>query len=77
MESELTVNYEDEISTTLGRNKQVDRDINKISISPRATYNFNRNVKGGLTGGYDITKDNKKGDSINIFKLDIWVEIQF
>lgn len=77
MESELTVTYEDEISTTLGRDKQVDRNTTKLSFVPRATYNFHRNVKGGLTGSYDITKDNKKGSSINIFKLDIWAEIQF
>lgn len=77
MESELSVTYENEIATTTGRTKQTDRDSSKLSFTPRASYNFHTNVKGGLTGNYDITKNNKNKESISIFKLDIWVEIQF
>lgn len=77
MESEFSVTYENELATTTGRTKQTDRDTSKLSFTPRASYNFHTNVKGGLTGNYDITKDNRKKESISIFKLDIWVEIQF
>jgi len=78
MESELSINYENEISTTEGKDsKQTDRDTSKLSVIPRASYNFHQNVKGGLTGTYDVSHDNRKKESISTFKLDIWVEIQF
>ncbi|HOD55679.1 MAG TPA: hypothetical protein PKJ08_14205, partial [Candidatus Cloacimonadota bacterium] len=73
-----SINYENEISTTEGKDsKQTDRDTSKLSVIPRASYNFHQNVKGGLTGTYDVSHDNRKKESISTFKLDIWVEIQF
>ncbi|MDD3501951.1 MAG: hypothetical protein PHE19_05965, partial [Candidatus Cloacimonetes bacterium] len=78
MDSELGIKYETEFATTTGRDsKQTDKDTSKISIIPRASYNFHQNVKGGLTGTYDISKDHRRQESISIFRLDIWVEIQF
>nr|HPK40892.1 hypothetical protein [Candidatus Cloacimonadota bacterium] len=78
MESELGIKYETEFATTEGRDsKQTDKDTSKISVIPRASYNFHQNVKGGMTGTYDITHDNRRQESISIFRLDIWVEIQF
>jgi len=78
MQSELQVNYETETSSTQGRDsKQIDRDTNKFTITPRASYNFHRNVKGGLSGTFDITNNKKTDEKINIFTLDIWIEIIF
>ncbi len=78
MQSELQVSYETEKSTTQGRDsKQIDRDTNKIRVTPRASYNFHRNVKGGLSGTYDITNNKRTDEKINIFTLDMWIEIIF
>jgi len=78
MESELGIKYETEFATTEGRDsKQTDKDTSKISVIPRASYNFHQNVKGGMTGTYDISYDNRRKESLSIFRLDIWVEIQF
>ena len=78
MQSELQVNFETETSTTQGRDsKQIDRDTQKLVITPRASYNFHRNVKGGLSGTYDITTDKRRDEKINIFRLDLWIEVIF
>jgi hypothetical protein len=74
--SSLSVSYEKNYDTTQGREStQVDRNTSRISISPSATYQFDQNIKGGLTSGYEVTRDKKRDDRVRTFRLGIWVEI--
>ncbi len=78
LQSDLSFVYEDEQAFNEGRSgKQKDRDQQKFSVTPRASYNFHTNLKGGLSGSYETITNNMRGEKTNIFKLDIWVEIQF
>lgn len=74
--SSLAVSYENNFDTTKGRlTTQVDRKTSRINIAPSATYQFDQNIKGGLTSGYELNTDKKIDDSTRIFRLGIWVEI--
>ncbi|MBM4403571.1 MAG: hypothetical protein FJ042_04190 [Candidatus Cloacimonetes bacterium] len=73
--SALVVQYELNYDTTKGRETtQVDRDRARLNISPSATYQFDLNIRGGLTGGYEIVTDRKLDDGTRTFRLGIWVE---
>ncbi len=74
--SNLTIQYEQNYDTTRGRdNTQVDRNTSRFAISPGATYQFDQNIKGGLTSSYELSTDKKRDDGTRIFRLGIWVEI--
>jgi hypothetical protein len=79
MTADVTGSYETEMRTSQSGHtpKQVEMDIDKISISPRVMYNFSRNIKGGLTSAYDVTTDNQSRVKINIFRMDLWMELMF
>jgi len=75
--SSVTVSYENNYDTTKGIEKiiQVDRNTSRISIAPSATYQFDQNIKGGMTSGYEVTSDKKRNDGTRIFRLGIWIEV--
>jgi len=74
--SSLSVQYEQNFDETIGRESTlVDRDTSKISFSPSATYQFDQNIKGGLTSSYELTTDKKRDDGTRTFRLGVWVEI--
>jgi hypothetical protein len=84
MTSGLTVSYETEKGIRVTENvtsgdstKSKERDQNRISIQPRATYNFSRNIRGGLTGSYDLTTFNITKEKVDIFRFDMWIEVIF
>jgi hypothetical protein len=41
------------------------------------SYDFNRNIKGGLSGKYDITNNKRDNEVMKIFEINAWVEIKF
>lgn len=80
IKNELTASlsfvYERNLDKTKGREStQIDRDNSKISFTPGATYQFNQDIRGGLTGTYEVTSDRKLDDGVRIFNLGVWVEI--
>jgi hypothetical protein len=78
LQTDLQVSYETEVSTVDGsQQKQKDRDTNKLSTALRGSYNFSRNIRGGVSGSYDITTNNVLEENINIIKIDFWVEVIF
>jgi hypothetical protein len=80
IKNELTASlsfvYERNLDKTKGREStQIDRDNSRIAFTPGATYQFNQDIRGGLTGTYEVTSDRKLDDGVRIFNLGIWIEI--
>ena len=74
--SSVGINYENAEDLTKGRDtSQVDRSNSRIAITPGATYQFDKNIRGGLTSSYEITTDRKRDDGSRIFSLGVWVEV--
>ncbi len=74
--SNLSIQYERNFDETFGRESSlVDRSTSRLSISPGATYQFDQNIRGGLTSSYEVTSDKKRDDGTTIFRLGIWVEV--
>jgi hypothetical protein len=74
--SSLAITYENNYDTTKGLgDMQVDRNSTSLSFTPSATYQFDQNIKGGLTSGFELNTDKKRDDATRIFRLGIWVEV--
>ncbi|MCK9158454.1 MAG: hypothetical protein M0P53_06535 [Candidatus Cloacimonas sp.] len=74
--SSLGITYESNYDKTKGSSSsQVDRNTSRFSIIPQATYQFDANIRGGLTGRYEVNSDKKTEDGTSIFGLGIWVEV--
>jgi hypothetical protein len=74
--SSLGISYGKNYETTRGSGElQEDVNSSNIRISPSASYQFDQNIKGGLSSSYEITRDKKRDDRVRIFSLGIWVEI--
>ena len=57
--------------------KNTNTDDLHYTISPGASYEFSKNINGGLSSSYERTNDRKADSSISIFSLDLWVKITF
>ncbi len=76
--TELSGNWETSKSTNQGaQEKIVERDSQKYSFTPRLTYNFSKNIKGGLQSSYEMSQDKQRDEHIRTFSLSIWAEIIF
>ena len=74
--SSLAFIFEKNFDKTIGREaSQVDRDGTRLAFTPGATYQFDQNIRGGLTGTYEITSDRKRDDGLTIFRVGVWVEV--
>jgi len=75
--SSLAFVFEKNLDDTTGRegNHQIDRDTTRLAFTPGATYQFNQDIRGGLTGTYEITSDKRRDDGLRTFRLGVWVEI--
>lgn len=76
--SSMSIQYEKNFDTIKGRPEvplQVDRNTSRISVSPSATYQFDQNIRGGLTSGYELNTDKKRDDYTRIFRMGLWIEI--
>nr|MDK2850550.1 hypothetical protein [Candidatus Cloacimonadota bacterium] len=74
--SSMSIRFENNEDVTKGRDtSQVDRSTSRFLLTPSASYQFNRNIKGGLTSSYEVNTDKKRDDGSNIFSLGIWVEV--
>lgn len=76
LSSSLAISYDKSFDETHGREaSQVDRNTTRLAITPGATYQFDQNIRGGLTSSYEITTDKKRDDGTKKFSLGIWVEV--
>lgn len=76
LSSSLGLVYDKSYDETQGREAtQVDRSTTRLAITPGATYQFDQNIRGGLTSSYEVTTDKKRDDATNTFSLGIWVEV--
>ena len=74
--SSVAFSFEKNYDTTQGLgDEQIDRSTTRFSITPSATYQFDQNIKGGLTSGFEQTSDKKRDDGTRIIRLGVWVEI--
>lgn len=74
--SSLNFLYETKFDETFGREtSQIDQDNYRISITPSATYQFDANIRGGLTGTWEKTADNKRDTGLRTFRIGVWVEV--
>ena len=75
--SSLNFLWEKKFDETFGRDdaSQIDQDNNRIAITPSATYQFDANIRGGLTGTWEKTADNKRDTGLRTFRIGIWVEV--
>jgi len=76
LSSSLAIAYDKSFDETQGREtSQVDRSTTRLAFTPGATYQFDQNIRGGLTSSYEITTDKKRDDATRMFSLGIWVEV--
>lgn len=76
LSSSLAFTYDRNYDETQGReNTQVDRDTSRLVITPGASYQFDSNIRAGLTSSYETTTDKKRDDGTSKFSLGIWVEV--
>ncbi|MFA6909826.1 MAG: hypothetical protein WCQ59_01720 [Candidatus Cloacimonadaceae bacterium] len=76
LSSSMGITYDKTRDVTKGRdNSQVDRDTSRLSITPGASYQFDHNIRGGLSSSYEVNSDRKRDDGSQIFSLGIWVEV--
>ncbi|RKZ29013.1 cell surface protein SprA, partial [bacterium] len=55
----------------------VTRDDNEWSITPSASYQFSRNIHGGMELKWIDTRDNKTDKVHHVRDVSIWVELKF
>lgn len=76
--TDVSVSVEQNYDTTQGQaEKIIERDTFRYTINPNITYNFSRNIKGGLSSRYEKSKDRRRDEGLTIFSLSIWAEILF
>jgi len=72
----LGLSYENNYDVTKGNTTTVvDRNTSRFSITPQASYQFDSNIRGGLTSSFEINSDKKREDGTSIFSLGLWVEV--
>lgn len=60
-----------------GGSFRVEADKSDFSVSPRVSYTFSQQIRGGLSGTWQDTKDNRYGRNTHTRRVDIWAEIRF
>lgn len=82
MSVELNVKFNSDLSVANFINSEPTTKIDRsdISIAPRISYQFSRQIKGGITGRWQDSVDNGSGNANrrnHIRELQIWTEIRF
>lgn len=77
MQFDLQGSFETDKGVVHGATTQIDRDQTRLMITPRASYSFSRNIKGGLTGSYEITNNKRVDEKVSILRLELWTEMVF
>ena len=82
LKNQLTanLNYTYSYDKTTSQNKEdtlVSKEDRKFTVSPGLSYQFHKNIKGGMNSNYSWTDNIKRDEKIKIFDLSFWVEISF
>jgi len=64
-------------SSVLGKDFNITGDTKEFSLTPRASYSFSSQVRGGLSGGWSDFKNNITGEKRHTRQLSIWAEVTF
>ena len=75
--TDLNFTVEKTYNTEKGQDFNVTDDRLKYTITPGASYEFNKNIHGGLTSNYEWSHDRKRNRKVKTFRLGIWIEIMF
>lgn len=76
--TELGGSFEKSKSTNKGiQETMVERHTERYTINPRLTYQFSRNIKGGMISSYENSHDKLRDTTLKIFSLSMWVEVLF
>ena len=60
----------------IGNEDEIENKI-RYTLTPEVSYQFNKNISGGLTSNYEFTDNKKQGSTLRTFRLGIFVEILF
>ncbi len=76
---ELNVKYNVTLSETAQKDKPfvASSDKSDMSISPKITYQFSSQIRGGITGRWQDTQDRRRGSTNHVREIQIWTEIHF
>ncbi len=82
MKNEITtdLNFSMEMTRTTRQgldSKVTEMDKTSYSVTPGASYKFNKSITAGLTSEYDWSEDIKRETESSMFRLSIWIEIIF
>ncbi len=76
--TDMSFNIEKTKTTSQGQEEEIE-EVNKesYSVTPGASYKFNKSITAGLTSEYERTNDKKRETKSSMFRLSIWIEIIF
>ncbi len=78
MTTELGINWDRSKSINEGSQETiVERDTERYRINPRISYNFSRNIRGGMQTSYELNHDRRRDEKLRTISLSVWAEITF
>ena len=81
MSIEMNVKFNSDFSETANKSAPEDFvsnvDKTDMTISHRISYQFSRKMRGGLTGRWQDSNDNRREQTSHSRELQIWTEITF
>ena len=73
----LDMSYESRLETTPSSKNRVERSTRQITVSPKASYSFSKNVTGSADARFDQTTDRQLGQTWRTISLSASVLIRF
>ncbi|MEA2103200.1 MAG: cell surface protein SprA [Candidatus Cloacimonadota bacterium] len=83
MTNELTTSLDVSYNTNIQKLKlpenpwSNDTNSTTLKIDPRFSYNFSRDIDGGLSASYKIVDNKKDGKKITTTEISLWVKFKF
>jgi hypothetical protein len=73
----LDMSYESRLETTPSSKNRIEKSTRQITVSPKASYSFSKNVTGSADARFDQTTDRQLGQTWRTFGLSASVLIRF
>ncbi|HVP57352.1 MAG TPA: hypothetical protein VMU02_04600, partial [bacterium] len=73
----LDLSYESHLETTPSSKNRVEKSTREITVSPKASYSFSKNVTGSADARFDQTTDRQLGQTRRTIGLNVSVLIRF
>jgi hypothetical protein len=58
-------------------NTVINTDTSNFTFTPNLTYDFSKNIKGGMDIQYSNEVNHKRDESLRVFSSSLWAEIKF